>query len=488
MKRLIKITILLLSIFLSIKVDVYASTYSDKFIISDVIDNIFYAKEKNGVIEYRKAKFKRRVDDGKIVYCIEPFVDMVENTSYKGYDYNYESLLKISKEDWERISLLSYYGYGYPGHEDEKWYPITQLLIWETIDKDANFFYTKTYKGEKIIKFTNEIKEIENLIKNHSIKPSFNNKTFNISINSKTVINDENNVLINYEVIDNDLVKIEGNNLIIETKDKVESITIKLKKKDKIYNVNPIIYVSETYQNVLSIGSYEEIESSLNINIDSGSILINKLDFENKTNIPQGEGMLEGTTYELYDENNLLVDKIIIDENGTGKIDNIKYGDYRLIESESGKGYNLDLKEYYFSLNENNKNISLELYNQIIKNKYKIIKYKGEEKESNIIFHIYNNKNELIKEIETNDNGEAEFELPYGTYLIKQINTTEGFYKVDNFFIEVYEQKNEVIEYHLYDLKVPDTYDKSNIKIYTSLFIISILVLYKTIKNEEIFN
>lgn len=485
MRKLIKIIVLLLSILISLKLEVYASTYTDKFIISDVIDNIFYAKEKNGVVEYRKAKFKRRVDDGKIVYCIEPFVDLSENTSYKGYDYNYEELLKISKEDWERISLLSYYGYGYPGHEEEKWYPITQLLIWETIDKEATFYYTKTYKGEKTTKFTSEIKELEELVKKHYIKPSFNNQIIETSINSKIIIKDENEVLDKYEIISNDQVKIEGNNLILETTDKIETITIKLKKKDNLYNIKPVIYISDTYQNVLSIGSYEDIESIINVNVDAGSILINKMDFENKSNVAQGEATLEGTTYELYDENNMLVDKIEIDENGLGRLEKIKYGDYKLIEVISGNGYNLDLKEYFFSINENNKNISLDLYNQVIKNKYKFIKYKEQEREINIIFQIYNSKNELIKEVVTDNNGEVEFELPYGTYLIKQVNTTDGYYKVEDFYIEVTEQNNDIREYHLYDLKVPNTYDKSNIKIYISLFIISICTLYKKNKYEN---
>ena len=484
MKRLIKIIILLVSVLTVLKLEVYAENYSDKFIISDIIEDIYYAKEKNGSIEYRKAKFKRRVDDKKIVYCIEPFVDMVENKAYKGYDYNYESLLKISKEDWERISLLSYYGYGYPGHEAEKWYPITQLLIWKTIDKEANFYYTKTFKGQKIDKFQEEEKELEKLVKEHNIKPSFDNNTYDVSINSKIIIEDKNNVLSKYTVAGNEDVKIDGNKLIVNTSNEEKNITIKLQKKDNLYSFKPIIYVSDTYQNILSIGSYETIESTLNINIGSGNIIINKLDYDSKTPIPQGEASLEGTTYELYDENNILVDKIVIDINGLGELKNLKYGDYKLIEVESGNGYNLDKKEYYFSLNESSKTINLELYNEVIKNKYKIIKYMEKELEANIIFEIYNNKNELIKEVKTNEFGEAEFELVYGTYLVKQKNTTDGFYKVDDFYIYVDEQKDEVTEYYLYDLKVPDTYQYNMKNIYFSIFLISSIGLFKIKKDE----
>ena len=148
MKKILISLLLIIVILTGSKLDVYAQSYTDKFIISNEIEGISYAKVKNGKTEYRKAKFKRRVSDNKIVYCIEPFVDMIENTNYRGYDYNYEKLLNKTKEDWTRISLLAYYGYGYKNHTESKWYPITQIMIWETIDKDATFYWTKTFKGE----------------------------------------------------------------------------------------------------------------------------------------------------------------------------------------------------------------------------------------------------------------------------------------------------------------------------------------------------
>ena len=75
MKKLILLLTVAL-IVIGLKIDTYALTYTDQFYIAEVIDGIFYAKEKNGEIEYRKAKFKRRSDDKTIVYCIEQFVDI----------------------------------------------------------------------------------------------------------------------------------------------------------------------------------------------------------------------------------------------------------------------------------------------------------------------------------------------------------------------------------------------------------------------------
>ena len=47
--------------------------------------------------------------------------------------------------------------------------------------------------------------------------------------------------------------------------------------------------------------------------------------------------------------------------------------------------------------------------------------------EANIKFGIYNNKNELVKEVTTDKNGEFTVKLPYGSYTLKQLTTTKGY-------------------------------------------------------------
>ena len=482
MKKIFISLLLFIVIFTGSKIDVYAKTYTDKFIISEEIEGISYAKVKNGKTEYRKAIFKRRVSDNKVVYCIEPFVDMIENSNYSGYDYNYEKLLNLSKADWNKINLLSYYGYGYKGHTDSKWYPITQILIWKTIDKNATFYWTKTFKGEKVTRFQNEMNELENLVKNHFVKPSFDNQIINTSVKKDIILEDKNNVLNNYIITnqeDND-IKIDGNKLIISKQEDEKEIIINLEKRDNIYKVNPIIYVSNTYQNLLSIGSYQPVESKISIKFESGSIKINKLDEESKSIIPQGEGSLVGAKFNLY-YNNELYNELVINEENIAELDKLPYGDYKLIEIESGNGYQINNNEYYFTINENNKNIELDIYNKVIKRKVKLYKFIEDKdllkKESNITFEIYNKDDILVKEVKTNEDGEVEFELPYGIYTVKQINTTDGYKKVKDFKIEILEDKDTTLEYFLYDIKVPDTHQNDYTHIYITILFISTATL-----------
>lgn len=482
MKRKVLLMILILSIFMGLKIDVYASSYSDKFYISDVIEGISYAKVKNGKTEYRQAKFKRRSSDNKIVYCIEPFVNMAENTNYKGYDANYEKVLSMSKSVWKRVSLLAYYGYNYKkddiNHTADKWYPITQIMIWKTIDKNATFYWTDTYEGKKVTKYTKEMEEIETLVKNHDKKPSFDGDNIDMSISTTLTLKDENEVLSDYKISNSNGLdaKIDGNNLIINSKDTIQNIDIELVKKDTTYKTTPIVYVSDSYQNVLSVGSYTSIDSSLNISIDSGSIKIVKQDADTNSITPSGEGKLIGTIFEVRNENGDVVGEITIGEDNTGILKDLKYGKYTIKEKESGQGYILDDKEYEVTIDSNNKTIELVLNNEIIKKKIRLHKYFQAENnkklvEENITFQIIDSNDQVYCEVTTNEYGEIELELPYGKYIVKQKNTTAGYAKVDDFEIVVDENAPDVMEYYLNDLKLPDTYDYN----YNNLFISSML-------------
>ena len=487
MKKIILFLTILLMV--GLKINVEALTYSDKFYISDVIDNIYYGKNKNGNTEYRKAKFKRRASDNKVVYCIEPFVDLKEDATLKGYDYNYEQLLNISKSDWERISLLAYYGYGYSGHTAEKWYPITQILIWKTIDKNANFFWTDTYGGNKVNKFENETKELENLVKNHNVLPSFANNTYNISINEQIVLNDLNGVLKDYDISTNKDIDItkDDNKIIINAKEE-DNVEIFLTKKDKKYNTPPVIYVSNTYQNILLVGSYEEVKTSIKLNIDSGSIKIRKIDSENNSITPQGEASLIGAVYEVY-KNDDLIGEIIIGDNNEGILDRLEYGNYKIKEKQSGIGYKVDQNEYNVKIDNKEKDIELELKNKVIKNKLKIYKYFGDNEnktvEKGITFIIFDSKNNIYDEVTTDENGVIEVELPFGEYTISQKNTTNGYQKIDDFKVVIKEENNNVVEYYLNDLKLPDTKEDLKIIILSTLLLISgiLLILIAYVKD-----
>ena len=494
MKKII-LLITILSIIIGINFTCYAATNSDKFYISTPIDNVYFAKVKDGKTSYRQAKFKRRSSDKKIVYCIEPFVTLDKTVTYKGYDENIEKLSKISDKVWKKVKLLSYYGYGYKNHTDPKWYSITQILIWKEIDPEATFYWTDTLKGKKVDKYKDEINELNKLVREHDVLPSFSKKEIKSSINTNIKLNDDNKVLDLYDLKTNDKnIEINKNNNVLEINtNSVEGrYTIDLIKEDNMYKEIPIIYVSDSSQNVFSIGSYDLIKTQLSIEVGSGSLTIKKVDKDTKDIYPQGSGKLIGTVYELIDSNNTVVGELKIDEHNTANLEKIKYGKYKLKEKIAGIGYKLDNNEYEVEINETNKNIELTLEDEIIKNKIKIIKKYGDDNslknEKNIKFRIYDSNKKIYKEVETNNQGIVEFELEYGKYKVEQVNTTKGYNKVKSFEIDVTQEKNEEIEYILYDLKIPDTNENVEIKdiiVVVILIIFSLYAIYDEKKNNN---
>jgi len=119
----------------------------------------------------------RRIRDDKYVYCIEPMVLINFHTDYRGY-YNLESRFNISDAVMERIRLIAYFGYMYPGHEAPKWYGITQYLIWQELEGNSEVFFADTRHGNRIIKYEEEIKQIRNLILSYKDLLELNEQKF----------------------------------------------------------------------------------------------------------------------------------------------------------------------------------------------------------------------------------------------------------------------------------------------------------------------
>ncbi|MEG2563880.1 MAG: thioester domain-containing protein, partial [Bacilli bacterium] len=124
-------TLLTIGITLSIK-NVQATT-TEQFHEAEYIPNIWVNKEKAGKIRYQQARFLRRTSDNQFSYCIEPWEIISSDALYPDkIDIN-----QLDDYTLNQIALIAYYGYGYKGHTHEKWYYITQLMIWEQVDKTA---------------------------------------------------------------------------------------------------------------------------------------------------------------------------------------------------------------------------------------------------------------------------------------------------------------------------------------------------------------
>lgn len=393
----------------------------------DVIKNVFVLKVKeNGEKEYKKGQFI--IDsEGDYVYCLEPFVKVNNNSSYNKYTNDFAKYLGLSDELWEKINLISYYGYQYKddthNHMDPKWYYITQMLIWQNVSPKARFYFTDTFKGNvNSTLFANEIKEIYNLVNNHYKIPEFD--VPDTYIGDTLSIIDRNGVLKNFAGSKN--VKINGNILTIKISDLSNKFTLKKGTNNKAF-----IFVSSDSQNVLK--GKMDVPVIANYDI-KGLELKGNIKIKKYGEVIDGDKIsLEGVIFALFDENKNYIKEATTDKDGKAIFNNLSKGKYFIKEVSNDKKFVLDDNYYEANLkaNENNRiiDVFLELENKLKRGNLKIKKIDFDTKIpiKDTEFIIMKDE-KIIYQGRTNVDGIIELnDLVYGIYKIKEVMASNGY-------------------------------------------------------------
>ena len=438
-----KIFIFILCLITCLMLDVQASSKLNM----EFQENIYYVRRGGG--EYSSNILSFYTIDDKVVYCVEPGVLVT--------DFNYQEEigldnLNLSLETKELIGLIGYYGYEYPGHTTTRFRMATQALIWEVSTNHIVEFYTERYGYGNYIDVSYEKNIIMDLVNSHHIKPTFDGDTFNGYYNMTIASSDANNVLDSYEVLDDggNSVKIKNNEITINPL-KVGKSKIILKKKK--YDNNPsILYIPSngTSQKVAHLRVDIDELATINLNIQGAKVEVLKKDSDTLNN-PIGDNKLGGAIFGIYDEDNNLIDKIETDNEG--KVSKyLALGNYKLKEIEPSYGYLLNYKTYEFSLTKTDLVSEIKVYEEAIKKDITIKKVMDNETgildyEPNITFDIYlKSTNKLIASKTTDQNGYLNIRLPYGIYIFKQRNTTEGYLKANDFEIEINENTKNIVQ------------------------------------------
>ena len=376
---------------------------------------------------YQKARFFRKTNTNEFAYCIEPFTMFNENSTYETTTHPYN----LSDSQMDRISKIAHFGYGYGNHTDPIWYAITQFMIWQT-SANGDYYFTDSLNGNRINIFMSQMEEINNLVNNYNNLPSFDKEYTLISGNELVL---ERN-LENIKIIGDNLI-VENNKITINPTLEGE-YTYNVLKEDNTYNKPYIFYQSYSSQNLIETGNLENINTSFKVKVIKPEIELTKIDKDTKSIIPKGDASLDGSIYSLYNENNELIKDLVI-ENNQAIINNIPLGKYYIKEKEPGTGYLLDTNIYEIDITKDKYKHQVIVENKVIEKTITIEKKYGDintlKTEENISFEIINSNYEKISTITTNNQGIAEITLPYGTYTLKQINTTEGYNKIDDLLL-----------------------------------------------------
>ena len=457
--------LLIIFLFLSC-VNVFASERS--FAGSEYIENIYYLKNDGGTIQYRRSQVIRDTVTGEIAYCIEPFKLMVDNSYYDESTY-YDSIYGISESKWERIKLYSYYGYGYKSHTDKKWINITQMAIWRTLFPNYQFEWINNLTDKTIIyPFEDEINQLHYLVNSHYMTPNLDSN-YVLGIGESIKLKDSNNVIDQFVIKSSDFeASIKGYELEIKAGNTAKEGKIVLERAGEKFPETVKYFYSTESQNVMERGNVTPIKYELNIKVVEGKIIVNKVDSETKDTTPQGEGKLNGSIFELLNENKEVIDELTI-ENNTLMFDNLPLGKYFIREKSAGAGYYLNQKLYEVIIDNDNLEHEIEIDNEVIKSKVRIIKFYGTKddyennrmkREKNVGFIIKDSLGNTVYSGVTNEDGEIELSLPFGNYVIEQTSTTEGYYKIDNYEFSINEENSISYDIVLNDFKinVPNAY------------------------------
>ena len=447
-KHVLFVLLAIISIFVTTK-DVHAETYNGGFGDGELIETNVYVnkREPSGYMRWQRAHTLVQFSTGQIVYCMQPMVLIQDGAIYNLTTEDYAGAQNLSASQYDRIRLLAYYGYGYGNHTSTDWVAVTQVLIWRTTRPDMDIFFSWGKEGSNRDDsiFSDKFAELENLVANHYTRPSFNTNTIETVIGKNEIITDSNNVLTKYVINSQNNVEasISENNLLVKATG-VGTGEVTLEKAERRFGSDPIIFYAVDSQNILKPGDPKPVRAKLNLKVNGGTITTHKLDDDTKDNTPQGEATLEGAVYGVYNENDEKITTITTGIDGTVKSDYLpSIGKFYLKEEIPSNGYELDSRKYNFEITLENLNPEINVYEKVIKAKYNLTKVIAQNKtgdmepEVGVKFAFIDKNGNTIQEVIADNEGKLSVELPYGTYTVKQLTTTQGHEKVEDYTIKV---------------------------------------------------
>ena len=452
--------------------------------------------------------FKAEKDDEEAIAMLKALKDLVK-IGEKGTEKQEDNPLKLQKEGKLKEEENSYIQeYSLSSSTDFEKYEISKT---EGMPEGS---YIADMEGNKNTKFNQgqNFKIIipkEQMTKDISIKITAKAecKSYIILEGKTTVTKTQNYVVTAGEMATattEDTLNINANNakLIIKkteenTNKPIEGVKFAIYKDNKLVqekltdkdgkvsfeNLYPGKYTIkelETAEKYILENSLQEIDLEYNEikeieitnKLKTGKIKVYKVDKDNK------EVKIEGVKFDLYSvEQKKVIGNYTTDENGEINIENLAIGEYKLIEKESNKWYNLadeiKIKVKY------NETVETTIVNELKKGQIKVIKVDKENNEvklKGVKFEVQDKDGKVLEVLKTDKNGEAvtsKYAIKdHENLYLKEIETNEKYVLNDKITkVKLEENKikeivfeNEKIKGKIKIIKTSKDYNKINKK------------------------
>ena len=403
------------------------------------VPDVWYTRRGGGK-PYMSAQYSLYSMDGKVVYCIEPGVDITTH-DYSGAVGWINS--PYSTEINQKIQLIGYYGYNYPGHQTLRYRMATQALIWETTGGQIIEYWTEASGWGDHINVNYERNQIMKLVNAHYNKPSFDGEQKTGVIGQQLTFTDTSGVLSEYEIYksDNATSSISGNTLYV-TPNTSGEISVSLVRKSYTSDPTQIFVGNDGKSQKMGLfGLNDPLIVTVNIKALGGKIKLTKVDSELEITTAQGQASLIGAKYNVIDSNNNVVSTLTIGNDMTATTDHLPFGTYTIKEISPSTGYYLDTNTYSITVNSSD-TYNLTVEEQVIKGKIKVVKYDSETNTcqasgmASLVGAKYEIRDHNGNVVDTvtigNDCSATSKELPYGNYSIKEISASTGYYLDSN--------------------------------------------------------
>ena len=450
-----KILIFMAILFLSISVNVKADSSSVRVSVYYVPD-VYYNYKKDGVIYWGQLGYIRA--DKQLAYCLDILTNITTDTYFKG---------EISNDIKEDMILTSYFGFEYGKIGGFPYYAAAQQMIWKQMGIDVYFTDQSMGKGN-IIDLSDIISIIEERINEYKRVPEIGNN-FKVEIGSTLKLDDLNEVLNNFNVINNSEndISINNNNKVIIKAIKKGKGEFELRTQYKMIRSNLFLSAPGS-QDLLVAGSIPDISRTYSYEVIPGSISIDLFDSKTRSKENTGLTSFKGNVFELYKDDE-FVKEVETDETGRIYIDDLDLGSYKLKHVIVSEGYIKNKEVYNFEIVNGNINIKESIYLEPLKSNITINKTYGNPiagtsfYDKNVSFLIRNSKGDDVATIVTDEMGKANITLDYDNYRIMQI-TNNG---IGNEYMREFRlNKSMFNRNHVYNIFTPIYEAKLKVKVY----------------------